>query len=51
MCMRAKFYCKGRKGIYVILKNMGPLVLIGEEWEIALKSRINIILGVKFILP
>jgi hypothetical protein len=32
-----KFECKREKDIYVILKNIGPLVLIGREWEVKSK--------------
>jgi hypothetical protein len=28
---------KGKKDIYVILKNVGPLVLNGKEWEVKSK--------------
>jgi hypothetical protein len=28
---------KGKKDIYVILKNIGPLVLNGREWEVKSK--------------
>jgi hypothetical protein len=32
-----KFECKREKDIYVIPKNIGPLVLNGREWEIKSK--------------
>jgi hypothetical protein len=33
-----KLECKMEKHIYVILKNIGPLVLNGREWEVKIKT-------------